>query len=315
MDRKFDVLVAGELNVDIIMNDMGAMAEVGKEVIARKLDIVLGSSSAIFASNLSTLGSDVAFAGMIGHDTFGDLVLQSLQLKNVDTQGIVISNELKTGATVVLNFDQDRANVTYPGAMSHFGVSDIPAALLQRTRHLHVGSVFLQERLLPDLEALLAGAKKLGVTTSVDPQWDPTERWDMGSETVMNYIDVFMPNMEELLRITKSVDSEEAFRKVKESGTTTVIKCGAGGAYLWNGESLIHQPAYLNNSVVDSIGAGDSFDAGFIHAYLLGRSWKDCLELGAVMGALNTTAAGGTAAFKDFDNIKSTARSVFNYNF
>ena len=119
IDKNFDVIVIGELNVDLILNQIDSLPEIGKEILASKMDLVLGSSSAIFASNLSSLGAKVSFLGKIGNDSFGDLVINSLKTKGVNTDLVIREDKLKTGATVVLNYGEDRANVTHPGAMEH----------------------------------------------------------------------------------------------------------------------------------------------------------------------------------------------------
>jgi sugar/nucleoside kinase (ribokinase family) len=117
IEKAIDVVVIGELNVDIIFNEIAGFPAVGKEIIANNMSVTLGSSSAIFASNLSSLGIHVSFIGKVGDDTFAHVVLAALTAKGVDTDHIVRSAVLNTGVTIVLNYDQDRANVTYPGAM------------------------------------------------------------------------------------------------------------------------------------------------------------------------------------------------------
>ena len=124
-EKKTDVIVVGELNVDIILNEIDSLPVIGKEIMAGSMSVTLGSSSAIFASNLSSLGCRVAFIGKIGKDNFAEVVLSSLEGKNVDTSRIIKSESLATGATIVLNYDQDRANVTYPGAMNDLRLEDI----------------------------------------------------------------------------------------------------------------------------------------------------------------------------------------------
>jgi len=125
MNKKFDILVVGELNVDLILNDIAGFPAMGKEILADEMALTLGSSSAIFASNISTLGASVAFLGKVGQDQFGDLVLDSLKRKNVNTQYIKRSTTAQTGATIVLNYSEDRAMVTHPGAMNELNMNDI----------------------------------------------------------------------------------------------------------------------------------------------------------------------------------------------
>jgi sugar/nucleoside kinase (ribokinase family) len=297
--KTFDVIVVGELNVDIILNRIDHFPEIGKEILADSLDLTLGSSSAIFASNLSSLGSKVAFLGKIGRDGFASTVLNSLQSKGVDTSAIIQSETLNTGATIVLNFDQDRAMVTYPGAMEDLKLEDINFECIATARHLHFSSLFLQPGIRYDLPILFKKAKSFGLTTSLDPQWDPTEKWQMNLPELMPYIDVFMPNMAEFKMITSTNSLEDGIAIIKQfaPGVTVVVKDGSNGAFGWNGIEWIHQPALLNESAVDCIGAGDSFNAGFIHKFIQGYSLKQCLEYGTVAGAVSTTMSGGTGAF------------------
>jgi sugar/nucleoside kinase (ribokinase family) len=315
MNKPYDVLVVGELNVDLILNQIDKFPEIGKEVLADNMTLTMGSSSAIFASNLSTVGSRVAFIGRLGHDNFGDLILSSLQARGVDTTHIVRATTHNTGATIVLNFGEDRAMVTYPGAMNHLTLHDVTPAVLQRARHMHLSSVFLQAGLTKDIVALFKRAKDAGLTTSMDPQWDPAEQWNVDLQQLLPHVDVFMPNINELKAFTRQDNLAAALDVIKPFARHVVVKHGSDGAYLWNGQALLHQPAFLNRDVVDSIGAGDSFDSGFIHKFISGADDQACLEFGALTGAINTTRAGGTGAFESLALVKTIAATTFNYTF
>lgn len=297
--KAFDVIVVGELNVDIILNRIDRFPEMGKEILAESLDLTLGSSSAIFASNLSSLGSKVSFLGKIGKDGFASTVLNSLQSKGVDTSTIIQSDTLNTGATIVLNFDQDRAMVTYPGAMEDLRIEDINFENIATARHLHFSSIFLQPGIRNDLPLLFRKAKSFGLTTSLDPQWDPAEKWEVNLQELLPQLDVFMPNRAEFQMLTSTNSLEEGIVVIKQFAPdlTVVVKDGANGAFGWNGTEWIHQPAVMNDNPVDCIGAGDSFNAGFIHKFTQGFSLKHCLEYGALIGAVSTRMAGGTGAF------------------
>lgn len=312
--KKFDVLVVGELNVDIILNHIQGFPEIGKEILANDLNVTLGSSSAIFASNLSSLGTKVGFLGKIGEDNFADLVKKSLEDKKVDTQYITTSMDHKTGLTLVMNYGMDRANITYPGAMEHLYVNEITDDILKEAKHLHLSSVFLQIGLLKDITRLFQRAKAIGLTTSMDPQWDPSEKWDIDLGKLLPHIDVFLPNAEEFKHMINCTDIDSGIEKVRSFCNTIVIKNGERGAHLFNGKERITKPAFLNTDVVDCIGAGDSFDAGFIHAYLSGKTMEQSVEIGNITGAINTTASGGTAAFKDLESVAKVAKSKYSYD-
>ncbi len=313
LNPKPDVVVIGELNVDIILNTIEGFPEMGKEKIARKMDLTLGSSSAIFASNLSTLGTKVAFIGKTGTDAFASLVVKSLEAKGVDTSNIIQSADSNTGATIVLNYGQDRAMVTYPGAMENLKIEDINFDFLLSARHLHFSSIFLQPGIKKSLPDLFKKAKAIGLTISVDPQGDPAEKWDADLSDILPVIDIFMPNKTELLLLTHSDTLNEAINKIKvmSPDLILVVKDSDNGAYCWNSDKLIHQPAFLNTDIIDCIGAGDSFNAGFIHEYIKGNSLEQCLRAGALTGAVSTTKPGGTGAFDNLTAFREIALSKF----
>lgn len=315
MVRRYDVLVAGELNVDLILNRLQKFPEMGKEVIAEGMTLTLGSSSAIFASNLSVLGTSVTFAGALARDSFGDLILASLRAKGVATDDIVFTDTCSTGASVALNVGEDRAMVTYPGAMSLFSLDHIPNHLFEKCRHLHVSSIFLSTALKRDVYRLFKVAKDHGMTTSLDPQWDPYEQWAIDFPELLRDVDVFLPNESEICAITGMTDPDAAAEELRKFANVLVVKHGRKGASLWHGDRHLFQPAFLNNNVVDSIGAGDSFDAGFIHGFIQGKDLANSLEFAAVTGAVNTTRAGGTTAFGSLDEVRAIARDEFNFEF
>jgi sugar/nucleoside kinase (ribokinase family) len=310
---KFDILVIGELNVDLILNEIESIPEIGKEKLAKTMSLVMGSSSAILACNLSSLGNKISFIGKIGKDDFGELVLRNLELKGVDKSLIIRDEHCNTGATIVLNFDQDRAMVTYPGSMEQMSFSEIPVHEFKNARHLHLSSYFLQKTIKSDTGRIFRIAKEAGMTTSIDIQWDPNEKWDFNYREVLPFIDVFLPNEAEIRHLTGETDMQAAIKKIKDFGNIIVVKCGERGSYLWKDNELIHQPAFINNSVVDAIGAGDSFNAGFLHKFLRGATLQQCLVFGNLMGAISTTAPGGTAAFSNYKDVMLTARMRFGY--
>lgn len=308
-----DILVIGELNVDIILNRIGQFPEMGKEILAQSMNLTLGSSSAIFASNLSILGSTVTFVGKIGTDGFASVILDSLISKGVDTSHILQSETLNTGATIVMNYGQDCAKITYPGAMEDLKIEDIDFRFLSTARHLHFSSIFLQPGIRESLPVLFAKAKSLGLTTSLDPQWMPAENCDINLPDLLPSLDVFMPNISELLMLTDTQSLEQGIKIIKgiAPNLTLIVKVGPDGAYGWKGGTLIHQPAFLNSQVVDCIGAGDSFNAGFIHVFIKGHSLEQCLEYGALMGAVSTTCPGGTGAFESLEKVRKIAKKQF----
>lgn len=312
--KTYDLLVMGELNVDLILSKIQAFPKIGTEIIAQDMILTLGSSSAICACNASALGCKVAFLGKIGNDYFGTFIRDSLRSKNVGTDHLIRSSDYQTGATVALSYGNERAMVTHPGAMAYLSADDLSIELLQKAKHLHVSSVFLQPLVQRDLIKIFTIAKEQGLTTSLDPQWDPTEQWQLDLERLLPLVDVFMPNEDEVLAITKKSTVEEAIASLQDIAQTLVVKLGQRGSLAVRNRQIFKAGPFLNMEIVDAIGAGDSFDAGFLSRFIRSNDIEKCLRLGNLAGAINTTAAGGTTAFSSPERIRQTAQQKFHTN-
>lgn len=310
--KKLDVVVVGELNVDLILDQIQGFPELGKEKIASAMTLTLGSSSAIFASNLSSLGARVGFIGKLGEDVLGDLVLTSLQKRNVDVGQIIVQGATGTGATVAMNYDHQRAMLTYKGAMDELRLAEVRWDYVQTARHLHLSSYFLQSGIKPDCAALFKRAKDLGLSTSLDTNWDPDERWDPELYEIFPYVDIFLPNEDEAMLIATCKTVEAALDKLAQHVKAVVIKLGKSGA-LAKQEGMIYKSNGFKVAAVDAVGAGDSFDAGFIFKWLQGGDLHQCLHFGNMCGALSVTKAGGTAAFQSRKQIAQDFESYFGY--
>ncbi len=311
-NKRFDVIVVGELNVDLILNSIDSFPEMGKEKIAKRMTLTLGSSSAIFASNLSTLGTKVAFIGKIGDDAFGTLVRESLQKKKVNTD-YIINGKMNTGATIVLNYAEDRAMVTYPGAMEDLTIKDIKEEVIKSAKHLHFSSYFLQPGIQSGILQLFKIAKENGLTTSLDIQWDPAEKWNFNYREVLPYVDVFLPNEQEALLLTGENKLENALSKLAFCGKLIVVKLGSKGSTVATKKKSVFMQSFFNSSVVDAIGAGDSFNAGFIFKYINSCEIEECQRFANLTGAVNTTAAGGTSAFESYEQVIKVGKEKFGY--
>ncbi len=290
-----DVLVAGEINPDLILTDPDLEVRFGQaETLVRRADLTVGSSSAIFACGAARLGLRVAFVGVVGDDEFGRFMCRSLAAAGVDVSPVLVEADQRTGLSVILSRGPDRAILTFPGAIAALRAEQIPTSLLRRARHLHVASFFLQTALQPGLAGLFQQARVLGLTTSLDTNWDPTQAW-AGLDDVLPLTDVFLPNETEALAITHASDLPQAVARLRGWVRTGAIKLGAQGALAWRGKEQARAEA-LPVDVVDTVGAGDSFDAGFVCGFLHGWDLSRCLRLAVACGSLSTRAAGGTAA-------------------
>lgn len=310
--KKYDIAAIGELNVDIILNGIESEPEIGKEKFCKDMIVTLGSSTAIFAANAAALGSKVCFVGLVGKDSFGDLVCSSLEAKGVATH-FIGKGDTPTGATICMSYGEDRANLTYQGSMDVMGFDDIDKSVFKLSKHIHLSSLFMQSALLRDIHKVLDAAAENGCTVSLDTQWDPMEKWALDYPTVLPKITVFMPNEKELCALTGKAGLEDAIAEVLPYlGGIMLVKCGSKGSLLVRKDgSRKLLPAFLNKDVVDAIGAGDSFNSGFVSAFVRGLSPEECQKTGNLTGAVNTTAAGGTGAFTSLEAVRKICKERF----
>ncbi len=288
----FDILVAGEINPDLILTGDVKPEFNQVEKLVDSAALTVGSSSAIFACGAARLGLKVAFIGVCGDDVFGRFMLDEMQKRNVDVSHVIIRPGGQTGLSVILNRNVDRAILTHSGLIADLQASDIPDDLLRQSRHLHVASYFLQTKLQPDLPALFQRAHSLGLTTSLDTNYDPSEKW-VGFDELLSATDVFLPNKTEALSITKLTDVESAARQLANKSKLAAIKLGAEGALACSQNNLT-QSSSIPVNVVDTVGAGDTFDSGFMYGYLNNWPIEKTLKLACVCGAMSTQKAGGT---------------------
>ncbi len=293
-DAHYDLLVVGELNADLILRGDVPPAFGQVEKIIDDATLTIGSSSAIFACGAARLGLRVAFIGKAGDDDFGHFMLRELQQRGIDTRGVVIDPAVSTGLSVILSRPSDRAILTHLGSIATLRFDEIDLLLLSRARHLHVGSYYLLDTLRPDVPRLFDEAKARGLSVSIDTNYDPTEKWEGGVREALQRVDVFLPNETELLAITHENSIEAALDRLAEI-PIVAVKLGARGAIARCGSEIAHADSIPMN-VVDTTGAGDSFDAGFVYAYLAGFALPQALRFACVCGSLSTRAAGGTGA-------------------
>ena len=161
-----------------------------------------------------------------------------------------------------------------------------------------MSSLFLQRELLPHVPELFRRMKSAGLTTSLDTNDDPDDRWDSALEEILPHVDILLPNEREAMKISQAGDVETALSRLAQKVGTVVVKIGAGGAIAIRAAHRFTAPA-VPVTVVDPVGAGDSFDAGFLHQFLRGADLTTCLAYGNLCGAFSTTDCGGTEAFRD----------------
>ena len=296
---QFDVTMAGELNLDLILYGLPEQLEPERELLADRMALTLGGSSAIFAHNLATLGAKVGFISKIGEDAMGTIALEKLHEGGVDVSRVRYApNGMATGLSVILQHPTWRNILTHLGTISELTFEDLDLDYLKSSRHFHLSSFYLQRALQPRIAELFQILKAAGLTLSMDTNDDPDDTWQGGLIDVLKYLDVFMPNEREARRIAGTENLDAAVARLAEMVPLVVVKMGSKGALARRGHEQLTRAA-IGVEPVDAVGAGDSFDSGFISQYVRGSDLETCLRYGNLAGAFSTTRAGGTDAFRD----------------
>lgn len=292
-----DIAIVGELNPDLIVYGAPRELPEEREILASGFTLTLGSSSAILAHNLSLLGSKVTFSSRVGSDAMGEMCCRWLEEAGVEV-GHVVRSETgsNTGITLILPLATTRRILTYPGAMFEMAIEDLDLDYLATARHFHLSSLFLHRKLSPDIPDLFREMKRRGLTTSLDTNDDPENKWGGVLEEVLPLVDVLLCTEDELAKIAKV---EPAAEHVAAQVPILVVKRGAHGASVYTEGRRIDVPS-LRVDVIDTVGAGDTFDAGFLHQWIRKAPLERCVAYGNLAGGLSVTRAGGTEAFRDF---------------
>jgi sugar/nucleoside kinase (ribokinase family) len=294
-----DVVIVGEANVDVLLYGLPETLPLERELLSTGMNLSLGGSSAITAHNLAALGTRVGLLSVAADDAFAALCLADLKGAGVDLSRVLRAQAgTATGVSVLLQHERARRTLTYLGTTAVLRMEDLDLEYIAAARHLHFASYFLQAGLRKDVPALLAFCKQAGLTVSLDPNDDPTGEWSDDVLQLLRYVDILMPNERELCHLAHEDNAEHAISKLRELVPILVVKQGRRGAMACDAGRRLASPA-VDVDVVDAVGAGDSFNAGFLHGYLQGWELERCLQLGNIAGAFSTTAMGGTLAFRD----------------
>jgi len=285
-------LVIGDLNVDIIASGIEGLPILGHEIFCRDIRTLMGGSASIFACRLAQLGAEVDIMGKGGRDHHGRIVLENLRSSGVGLGRVIIEDDVRTGVTISLTYPENKALITFPGSIDSLEEKDINPDVFNNYNHLHISSIYIQRRLLPSVPKILEEAKSRGLITSLDTQADPLNRYEYIWE-ILDYVDIFLPNDAEAKGITGSGDLAEALDRLSSKVGVVVIKCGERGA-IGKSEGRVVRVKPIRIKPIDTTGAGDSFDAGFIYYYLhRGMGFEESVRFANALGALSCLYIGG----------------------
>ncbi len=316
MNASLDILCVSDMCVDLVLSGNVRPQFNQIEQLMRDYTLEIGGSANIFASQFVKLGGRAGVIGFIGEDAFGKTLLEKLKKIGVDVSRVCIHKTLKTGLTVSLAEQNDRAILTYPGTIDAVRISDLTSASLKSCRHWHIASYFLLNQFRPHWSKWLSRCRKMGITTSLDTNWDPENRWQ-GVKELLPLVDVFLPNETEALAIADESNVEKAGKKLASYGPLVVIKRGEKGAVAFQKNyryQMMPQPTKGSLQIIDTIGAGDNFDAGFLRAWLQKQDIPECLSLGCRCARASLSKPGGIEGqLQKVIRYRKSSSSRYNY--
>lgn len=303
-----DVIVAGNIYCDFVFSGLPSVPVLGEEQRTDRFTLTAGGGAFITAAGLARLGLRAGARVYVGRGLLGDFQLQALREARIDLSQVVRHPRLGPGITVAFSTSDDRGFLTYPGCADDGGrrlrARDLPA--LRLAHHVHFAGMPPPFR---DRLRLLEGLAAAHVTTSLDIGWNPACYRDRGFHEVIRRVTIFLPSWRDAQWLTGRTTPEDAVQALADLARVPVIKLGAEGAIgVERGRPVRVAPPPV--TPVDTTGAGDAFNAGFLWGYLRGQPLRRCLLSGNVCGALSTRAPGGVAAFPRLRELQAHLREA-----
>lgn len=296
--NQHDIAIAGETNLDLILYGLPEQMPLDRELLSKNFSLTLGGSSAILTHNLAALGVKVGFATKIGSDPLTNICLERLYEAGAKLSYAEPLPGDQIGITLQLHHGNTRHILTHLGVTEKMNAAEIDIDFLSSSRHFHISSLFLQKAFQHDLPALCRQLKQRGLTLSLDTNDDPDDKWGQPLEELLQLVDVLLPNEDEAKRMMRTDNLKSAMDLLARYGPIVAVKCGGRGSVVQVGDTRWIVPP-LHVEPVDTIGAGDSFNAGFLKSYIAGLPLEECAAAGNATAALSTLRSGGTEAFRD----------------
>jgi sugar/nucleoside kinase (ribokinase family) len=307
--KQKSVLAIGDVNIDIVFTGLPEIPRAEQEFLAEGMEIVVGGQTSTIARALASLGLRVIFVGKLGDDAYGHQAIEQLKEDNVDVSGITVEPDLRTGVTVSLSTGSERAFATYLGSISRVSRDDVKPEFLRSVDHVHVGSFYLQQTLRPNLAGLFEECRAIGLTTSLDPGWDPLNEWKADILDVLKHVTVFLPNETEAMTITGADSPQQAIDLLGEHADIVLIKMGDKGCLARDREEKLYLPAH-EVTVVDVTSAGDACNAGFLYGFVNGRDLRTSTQFANACGALAVTQVGSLGITSGPEEVESFLASA-----
>lgn len=304
-------LVIGDLNIDLIFSKLDRFPEIGSEIIAEKSFLDIGGSGGIFSAVLSQLGSETIIISEIGNDHLGRFLIERLGKFGVKTDLIEVHDNKNTGISVTASYAEDKYQISELTAVNTMNFVNIKGDIIEDINHVHFTSYYMMKNLIPKYTEIIKEIKRINnsITFSLDTNDDPEDNWKGDLSGVLKNIDILFVNKKESLKISGSKNIEEAIKILKNMVANVVVKLGPEGSLAHFSGDLIKTKA-LTVDFQDSTGAGDNFDAGFIHGYLKGYDEESALKIANICGGESVRFLGGVGKIERFLQLKKNIDSV-----
>lgn len=290
MTKRCEILIPGHYYCDLVFTGLPSFPALGSEVFTENLAVVPGGCLNSITA-LRRLGVNVGWLGEIGTDPFSHVVSQWAEREGLDRRWLIQRDGPFQRVTVALSYPTDRAFITYIDKAPQLYDRVRAAVENDECAHLHFTGLYVNER-GPDL---LRACRSRSIGVSMDCQHREDTLADPLVRETLRLVDVFMPNATEAMRLTGETSIEAAAGVLRGYVPLLVIKDGERGAQAWQGNDHWQADA-LHVQVVDTTGAGDVFNAGFLAAYRDEMDLPTCLKWGNICGGLSTTGYGGASA-------------------
>jgi sugar/nucleoside kinase (ribokinase family) len=241
-----------------------------------------GGSASNTSVALARLGCKVGFIGKVGHDNLGSFYADDLNNNNITPH--LLKSGLPSGrCNVLISNDSERTMATYLGAAVTLSAEDLNIETFKQYDILHIEGYLVQNYNLITRAGQLA--KEAGLIVSIDlASYNiVTENLDFLQNFVSKYVDIVFANEEEATAFTQ-LPAEQAVHSIAQQASLAIVKVGAKGSYIKQGDTLLHIPAEKVKPI-DTTGAGDVYAAGFLYGYANDLPLSRCAEIGTLCAA------------------------------
>jgi sugar/nucleoside kinase (ribokinase family) len=312
-----DVVTLGPLNVDLLISGHAPtnLIDLTQWVGPSQVNLTVAGANGYTTLALAKLGLKTGAVATLADDAFGDMIFQAVTRAGVEVSQVRRQPQSLSGIAIyMLLFGSKKRPLTYRLPTHHPWpqcLSQADRDYLLSGRHIHCGGyLHFPEMWNDDLAEVFRLARERGLSTSLDPQsllYPYAGSWSEPLREALRYTDLLLLDAYEARRITEIDDLPAAAAALKNSGARIVaIKDGAAGTWICMADRTFHQPAIdvPEAEIVETVGAGDTFDAGFIAAYLAGWPIERCAKLAALAAASSMRGSGGVAGLASWEELE-----------